>query len=218
MDDKVLFEKVQQSKYRLFPSHPNMDDFGITQSLDWLYQNNVIFIFAPTAETCGEIIEESEMAAPFFLRVMGFGPKISDKLMSLGKNNPLIKLKKDMSYTDKAISHVTYILLPVFTFPQFVDFLEVLITQLKTEGFKIKRFSIDSYSRQYKALPKGETYFSMMDSYHEDLDLFDRPFWSYVNDLIQEDFISLLSKNLNCAKNNSILILFFAKLKKELGL
>lgn len=188
MNDKVLFEQISQSKIKLFSNNPNMDDFGITQSLDWLYQNNVIFIFAPTPQTCGEIIEESEMAAPFFIRVMGFGPKVSDKLMTLGKSNPLLKLKKDMSYTDKAIAHVTYILLPIFTFPQFVEFLEVLINQLKKEGFKVKRFSIDSYSKQYKALPNSETYLSMMKDYDEDLDLFDRPFWSYVTDLIQEDY------------------------------
>ena len=190
MDDKELFEKSRLTKINnltLFPQN-NMADFEITKSLDWLYQNNVVFIFAPNWETCQEVIEESESASPFFLRAMGFGPKAMEKLSSLDKTNPLLKVKKELSYIDKTVSHITYVLIPIFTYGQFVEFLETLIYQLTKDGFRVKRFEIDSAERQYKSLPKGQTYYSLAKNYDSSIDLFDRPFWGYVSDLIDEDF------------------------------
>jgi hypothetical protein len=190
MDDKELFEKSRLTKINnltLFPQN-NMEDFEITKSLDWLYQNNVVFVFAPNWETCQEVIEESEAASPFFLRTMGFGPKAMEKLASLDKTNPLLKVKKELSYIDKTVSHITYVLIPIFTYRQFVEFLETLISQLIKEGFRVKRFEIDAEERQYKSLSKGQTYHSLAEDYDSSIDLFDRPFWGYVSDIIDEDF------------------------------
>ena len=172
-------------------SVPYMDRVPAAKALNWLHQNDAIFVLTPTSEVCLESSGANGGVPPYMVRFTAFGKKAAKAIEKLPEFNPLFSFRQEFS-ADMSV-YVTYgfSVTSVLTYSQFIDLVELSCEFLKDKGVLVKKFKVlvdfeITGKVTYEALPKGENFYSFLKDYEGEADLYDKSFMKYAGDLMTE--------------------------------
>ena len=191
MNDKQKWEKLKSTK--LFPESLQRR-IPAVQAINWLHEHNAIFVVAPTPELCVNASINNGGVAPYFVRFLAFGDRAAKTLENVAKENPLLNYQDSLTSKNNLYSSFGYTVLTPFTYDQFIELIELVCESLVEKRLTIKRFEV-SFDHEnggkllYSALPIKQTFYSFLEGYEGEADLYDDSFVQYVGDIMSENLL-----------------------------
>ncbi len=195
MSDKETFQLIKriqkgQTKPSLF-SDSFMDKVPAAQAINWMHENNVIFVIAPPSNVCLEGSYQNGGVPTFFTRFITYGAKAAEALETCQSQNPLLIFREELSSKHGLSNSYGYSAYSALNYSQFIELIEYICEELQKKDILIKRFKVDidfndTGKISYSSLDKGKTFLSFIEGYEGEADLYDKSFMFYAWDLMTE--------------------------------
>lgn len=205
MKDKEKFQlarKTLESSSAF--SNSLMEALPVTKAVSWLQDHNTIFVIAPNPEVCLEASVSNGGSSPYLVRFVAFGDKAAKALDSIVSTNELLNYQENLFVKNVIYTSTCYTVLPVFNYNQFIDLVEYVCQNLVDNQIIVKRFEVYfdfnlGGKLKYLSLPQEKNFYSFLEGYEGEADLYDSSFIRYVGDLMSEN-MTITEKNNDYAR------------------